>query len=164
MSSFILRYKGVFDLQGLISTVTGWFEKLGYETYIYQTKSKVTAFGTEEEFGIRGWMNETEYHRLKIDVYFKMFDVTPVEVVQDGEKRELTKAAVEATGSGQFITDFSDRFEGSTFMQKLKQFMEKRIINERYDTIWKDNFHYRVQELNEVIKRFFDMSGQGKYW
>lgn len=161
---FDIKYKGVFDIDDLVKLIVGWFQKYGYEHYIYQSKGKVGDFGAEEEVGIKGWVNETEYHRLTVDVYFHVWDANPVEIIQDGKKKTMIKGAVQVNGKGQLIMDFTNRFGKSKMMMKLRDFMNKYVINERYGTIYDDDLHFKVQELGNEIKQFFNMSTDGKYW
>lgn len=159
-----IRYKGVFNTDELIKAITDWFEKKGYEYYIYQTKSKESDFGTDYEYGIKGWVNETEYHRLLVDVYIKIYDAVAVEVTENGEKKEMTKAAMYIKVDGDLQTDFAERFEHSGFAKKLKSFMENYIINERYGAIWMDDHFYRIEGLGDYIKEFLNCNTVGKYF
>lgn len=159
-----LRYKGVFNLQDLIKAITDWFEKKGYEFYIYQTKAKKKDFGAEEEYGIRGWVNETEYHRLIVDVYLHLYDAVPVEITENGEKKEMTKAAMYIKVEGDLQKDFSGRFKHSTFAKKLKKFMDEKVLNEKYGVIWEDDHVYRIEGMANYIKQFLNMNTQGKYF
>lgn len=164
VNTIFIRYKGIFNLQELIKAITDWFEKKNYEHYIYQTKTKDKDFGSEEEYGIKGWVNETEYHRLTVDVYMHLWDANPVEVTENGEKKTMTKAAMLIKIKGDLDQDFAERFKHSHFAKKLKQFMEEKVLNYRYGVIWADDHVYRIEGLGNYIKQFLNMNTQGKYW
>ncbi|MGM5482799.1 MAG: hypothetical protein ACQESF_05025 [Nanobdellota archaeon] len=159
-----IRYKGVFHVQELVKAVTDWFEKKNYEHYIYQTKTNAKTFGSEEEYGIKGWVNETEYHRLIVDVYIHIYDAVPVEITENGKKTEMTKARMIIKIEGSLQKDFADRFAHSKFSQKLRKFMEDNVLFWRYGAIWEDEHEYRIEGLGEYIKSFLKMNTQGKYF
>lgn len=160
----IVKYKGVYDLQGLIAAVISWLEKKGFEHYFYQTKTKTDTFGEEAEYGISGWYNETDYHRCYLDVYLHLWDANPVEVVENGVTKTLTKSALLIEIKGDFEMDWTGRFNGSKLMQKLRKFMESKVINDKYDSVWIDDHYFRAIAMTEHIKKYLKMSSQGKYW
>ncbi len=162
--SFNLRYAGVLDFHAFTKHICDWFEKKGFEHYISVQKSTSQDFGLKEEQVIKGWYNETEYHRIYISVELTLWDSVPVEMVEAGEKKEMTKGRLLVKGKGSMEKDFAGHYNSSKFTKKLKKFMENYVINERYDAIWEDDLHYRVLALNEHIKAFLDMNTQGKYF
>lgn len=160
----IIKYKGVYDLQELIATVISWLEKKGFEHYFYQTKTKTDTFGEEGEFGISGWYNETDYHRISLDVYIHLWDANPVEVVENGTTKTLTKSALLIEIKGDLEMDWTGRFNGSKLMQKLRKFMESKVIKDRYDSVWEDDHYYRIMSMTEHIKKYLKMNTQDKYF
>jgi hypothetical protein len=159
-----IRYKGVFDLDGFIQAIIDWFNTGGYEHYFDTTKTKNTDFGLEEEYNIRGWYNETEYHRVHVNVFMHIYDSNKVEVVENNEKKIMTKAAIHIMLSGKLEYDYMGQFKGSSFAKKLKKFMDEKVINQRYDVIWRDDMHYRIQGLANYVKEYFKFNTIGKYF
>ncbi|MFP4403135.1 MAG: hypothetical protein ACOC3X_03480 [Nanoarchaeota archaeon] len=159
-----IRHKGVFDQKKLVQAVLDWFSAGDYEHYFYLTKSKSTDFGAEEEYGIRGWYNETEYHRVNVDVYLHIYDANVVEVEENSEKKQMIKGAIHITVDGKIEKDFAGQFNQSTFTKKLQEFMESKVIKQRYDVIWEDDMHYRLQGLANYLKDFLNFNTVGKYF
>ncbi len=162
--AFNIRYAGVIDFHGFTKYICDWFEKKGFEFYITVQKSTAQDFGVKEEQVIKGWYNETEYHRIYVTVELTMWDSVPVEIVENGEKKEMTKCRLLVKGNGKMETDFEGHFESTKFTQKLKKFMEDYVINQRYGAIWEDDLHYNVLGLGEHIKAYLNLNSQGKYF
>lgn len=162
--SFNLRYAGVLDFHEFTRHICEWFEKKGFEYYITMQKSTPQDFGNKEEQTIKGWYNETEYHRIYVTVKLTLWDATPVEITENGETKEKTKGRLLVVGKGDMETDFEGHFNKTTFSKKLKQFMENYVLNQRYDAMWGDDLHYRVQGLGEHIKSYLNYNSQGKYF
>lgn len=162
--SFNLRYAGVLDFHDFTKHICNWFEKKGFEYFITVQKSSAQDFGVKEEQTIKGWYNETEYHRIYVTVKLTLWDTTPVEITENEQKKQMTKGRLLVAGKGELQTDFEGHFNQSTFTKKLKQFMENFVINQRYGAIWEDDLHYRVQGLGEHIKSYLNYSSQGKYF
>jgi hypothetical protein len=158
------KYQGILDMAGLFSVVTDWFETRGYEITIPQVKHKAKTFGFEDEYKIMGWRDETDLHRVQIEFYMHMWDANQVEVIVDGQKKQLMKGRFYMALRGKLAVDYFERFDSSILFKGLRKFMMKMVLKHRYDAIWTDLIHYKMHEIQNNIKEFLDMQSKGKYF
>lgn len=159
-----IKYKGIFDMQGLISLVTDWFESRGYEVLIQKFKHKTKTFGFEDELQIKGWLDETELHRIEFIFRLIIWDRTEVEVIVEGQKKTLMKGRLFIVINGSIEIDPYGRYEGSVFSRALRNFMMNKILFHNMFTIYADRMEYKSLEIMNCIKEFLDMQSKGKYY
>jgi hypothetical protein len=158
------KYLGIFDMAGLFSVITDWFETRGFEIVIPQVKHKSKTFGFEDEYKILGWRDETDLHRVSIEFYMHSWDVNLVDVIVDGQKKKLMKGRIYIALRGKLAVDYSERFDNTIFFKGLRKFMMDMVLKQRYDAIWTDLIHYKMHEVQNNIKEFLDMQSKGKYY
>jgi hypothetical protein len=160
--NFILRYKGLFDFDGLYNTMVQYLKANRYWFHEYKYKHKVPSpLGAEQEIFWKGEKKITEYIQYRILVAFHLWEVTEVEVVQKGVKKTLTNARMEIQLRGWMDIDYEKRYETSTFLQNLKDFYNKYIVRRELESIYWDTLHYRCQKFLSVIKDYLDMQAKG---
>ncbi|MBN2458291.1 hypothetical protein JXB31_04135 [Candidatus Woesearchaeota archaeon] len=164
MDELHLKYKGIFNLGGVLSIVTDWLETRGYEVIIKKVKHKTKTFGFEDEYEIRGWRDETDYHRIYIDFYMHMWDANEVDVLIEGQKKRLMKARLYMSIQGKIETDPSGRFDTSMFSKALRKFMYDKVIHHKYESVWGDKLQYKMHEIYGHIKEYLDMQSKGMYF
>lgn len=158
----IIRYKGLFDFDGLYSFMVRWLKTHRYEFYEYDYKHKVPSpYGAEQEIGWRAEQKVTEYYKYTISIYSHLWDMTEVEVVQKGVKKTLTNARIEITFDGTIDIDYEKRFAQSTFWITIRDWWHRYVRKEEIETLWHDELYYRVQKLHEAVKEYLDMQARG---
>jgi hypothetical protein len=156
-----LKYKGIVDLNGLYRVVKEWMESKGMEVYETKTKQAMKSFGMEQEFDLQGYRNLSEYYRIYLIVMFHIWDEVEVEVVRDGIKERLTKCRLYIRIRATAEMDWTNRFENSPFQEKLRDFMNSKVLKQRYESILWDQHHYKQHELLNVIKEYLNMQTRG---
>ena len=164
LTRIFLKFKGIFDLGGLLNVITDWFETRGYTVVIDQVKHKLKTQGYEDEYQITGWRDETDFHRIKIRFSMYMWEGNLVEVVVGGQQRKLMKARINICLEGDLEYDFQGRYDKSMFAKGLRTFLLNQVLKHRYGTIWEDHLHYKVHEVGNNIKEYLDMQSKGKYY
>ena len=153
----VIKYRGIFDIQGLMRAMQQWIVNQGYEFHEVSVKYKVpTPLGAEPEFGWWAWRKVNEYIKFHIDVYFHYWEVKDVEVIRNGKKEKSTRAAVQIEIRGRTELDWQNRFGGSRFSQALGDFYNRYIIRKDLDLYWTDQLYYRLYKLHKVAKDYLE--------
>ncbi len=159
---FTLRYRGLFDFDGLYNTCAQYLKANRYWFHEYKYKHKVPSpLGAEQEIYWRGEKKITEYIEYELYLDFHLWEMTEVEVIQKGIKKTLTNARLKVRLHGIMNIDFEKRYEQSTFLQALKDFYNKYILKRELESIFWDTLHYRTQKFLNVIKEYLDMQAKG---
>jgi len=157
-----IRYKGLFDFDGLYNLIVQWMKAQGY--YFEETKYKHKVplpTGAEQEITFKGSKDVTEFYQHNIVVDFHLWDMTEVEVELAGVKKTLTSARMEIVLSGNLNIDYEKRFEKNVFWQNIRDFFMKYIIKEDIESTWYDELRYRIYKLHDAIKQYLDMQAKG---
>ena len=156
----IVKYKGIFDMEGLVKVVYNWFEsrKMQWHQPVFKDKSRPT--GKEEEMKIVAFRNDTEYYRVRYELFFRTWDLMRVEVIQNGQKRFMEKGRMKCTIRLYFELDYQNRWSGSRFQHALQNFFDKYIVLRKLQVIG-DKLEYEAMGLQEVMKQYLNMSGRG---
>lgn len=154
-----VKYKGIFDFDQLYKNTVKWFKKRSFEFHEYQLKERDPVIG-ETEYFWNGWRNDTEYIRVWVDVYLRMWDQSPVEVVKDGVKKKLLRARIRVNLEAWMETDYEKKFDQSQFFRTIRNFYETVIAKKKLD-IYGDKVEYEVHDLAEHFKRQFNMMQTG---
>ena len=159
---FIIRYKGLFDFDGLYNLIVQWMKSRRYWFHEETYKHKVPfPSGAEQEINFKGDKKIDEFHMHAINIYFHLWDMTEVEVEVDGVKKTLTNARMEITLNGNLTLDYEKRYEKNNFLMTIRDFFLKYVIKENVETMWYDEMRYRVFKLHGAIKDFLDMQTKG---
>jgi hypothetical protein len=159
---FLLRYKGLFDFDGLYNMMVQYLKANRYWFHEYKYKHKVPSpLGAEQELFWRGEKKVNEYIQYQIFIEIHLWEITEVEVMQKGNKKTLTNARMEINLRGQMDIDYEKRYDESTFLQAIKDFYNKYIAKRELESIFWDTIHYRCQKFLNVIKEYLDMQAKG---
>jgi hypothetical protein len=155
----IIKYRGIFDVDGLMTTMRNWIEYQGYEFHERGLKHKVPSpAGAEKEYSWWGWRKVNPYVKYNIDIFFKLWNLKEIEVVKNGKKQKAVSAAIQIEISGSTEIDWQNRFAGSKFIQALGDFYYDYIMKKPLDLYWTDQLYYHHYKLHTIIKEFLDMS------
>ena len=114
----ILRYKGIFDFDGLYKLMVQWLKARRYWFHEDVYKVKPSLSGIEFEIFWHGERKVTEYCQYRINVVFHMWDVTDVEVIQEGVKKTLMKCRMEIVFDAVIELDYQGKWEDTKFKQE----------------------------------------------
>src|SRR3989344_8500881 len=115
-----IRYRGLFDFEGLFRLMRGWFEAREYEFFEKRYKHKSKPEGAELEINFEAYRDINEYARNYIRLYFHLWEAEEVEVVKDGKKKKMWNARMYVEFPGFVELDYEDQWEGTPFLRKLR--------------------------------------------
>ena len=154
----IIKYRGLFDMDGLLKMTRNWIEYQGYEFHEKGVKHKIPSpSGAERELLWWGWKKVNSYIKYHLDIFFHFWDVNEVEVIRDGKKQKVISAGVQIEMWGSTEIDWQNRFSGSKFLQALGDFYYNYITKKSLDLYWTDQLYYHHYKLHTHIKEFLDM-------
>lgn len=155
-----VKFKGVFDLDGLYKTMYNWFEAKQYEFHETLYKSKPP----ELELTWRAERKKTGYIREVVNVYFHLFG-SEVEAVKKGVKQRLMKGRMLIDFWGVIETDYpsitNERKWTSAWQRRLQRFYNEYIIKKEMDLIHTDTLYYEIYQLHDVVKNYLDLEAKG---
>jgi|TARA_Y100000310_G_scaffold311582_1_gene358011 hypothetical protein len=153
-----IKYRGVFDMDGLYKTMQAWIEDQGYEFHEQFYKHKVPSpLGQEQEIGWYGWRKMNMYVKFWIYCYFHIWDMKDVEVVKNGEKKKMISARLHVEFRGKVELDWQNMFAGNNFLVSLQHFLNKYVLHKTITGGWEDEIYYRIHKLFYVTKEYLNM-------
>lgn len=165
-SPLILRYKGVFDFEGLYRMMHAWLINKRYLFHEDRYKDKVfTPFGNELEINWTAEKKVTEYIKEYILVYFHLWDFAEVEVIKDGKKVKMTRSRMEIRMDAELEMDYTKKFQNKgIFAQKLGEFYQNKVIYWEWRIKHADSLTYSLYDLHHKIKKYLELeSGTNAY-
>lgn len=156
-----LNYTGLFDFDGLYTTVTDWAKNYGYMWYEMSYKHKVpnVQTGAEQELDWIITKKVTNYISFKIFFQVHTWDQTEVEVEVDKRKKTLTSARIHLTMNGSVEYDQQSIFAKGKFAKKLGKWYISYIYKREMESYW-DQLYYRMWNLHAILKKYFEMQTQ----
>src|SRR3989344_8400468 len=86
-----IKYQGLFDFDLLYSTMVDWAKNYGYFWHEKTYKHKVPSpMGAEQEIHWETEKKVTEYIKYTIKIQMHIFDLTEIEVENNGKKKALS--------------------------------------------------------------------------
>ena len=158
----IIRYKGLFDFDGLYYLMVQWLKQRRYWFHEIDYKHKVpTPYGAEQEIKWEAEKKINDYMKYRIGIFLHTWDQTEVEVIKDGEKKTLTSARIEITFDGTIEIDYEKRMSKSRVWAAIADVYYKYFLKEDIESIHYDTMYYRLQRLHSMVKKFLDMGAKG---
>ena len=154
----IIKYEGLIDLKAMMKTAKEWFDKRQFEFHEYSYKGREPQLGELEMFW-SGWRDDTEYIRVWINVYIRLWDLQDVEVIVGGEKKAMIKARMRINLRSHLETDYRHKWETSRFFVFLRDFYEKNIYKVKLHS-YMDKEEEEVHELEELFKHKLNMEAK----
>jgi hypothetical protein len=158
----IIRYKGLFDFDGLYYLMVQWLKQRRYWFHEIDYKHKVPSpAGAEQEIKWEAEKKINDYMKYKMNIFLHTWDQTEVEVVKNGEKKTLTSARIEITFDGTIEIDYEKRMSKSKFWAAIADVYYKYFLKEDIESIHYDTMYYRLQRLHSLVKNYLDMGAKG---
>lgn len=152
-----IRYKGLFDFDGLYNLIAEWLKSRGYWFKETSFKHKVpSALGAEQEMKFTGEKKSTEYVEQDVTISFHLWDITEVEVERNGVKKKFVNGRIQIEITGKIKLDYEETFNKSSFWKKVRSFYYNYIMQPEIFSM-ADQLYYRLIKLQTSIKDFLDM-------
>ena len=148
-----LRFRGVYDMKGLMKLIYKWFNSNYYVYNETKYKDKIeTVFGNEIEIDMEGNKKVSEYYRYYVTVRTHQWESKDI-MVKVGEKEvSMMQGRVEVQIEAKIVTDWQDKFEKGTMWEKAQKFMEKVVIGADIGLLHIDPLDKELHALSREIK------------
>ena len=164
MPRFRIRYKGVFDLDGLYKKMVLWLKRRNFEFQERMYKDKPP----ELEIWWQARRRKTGYLMDVIDAHIHMFDMEKVEIIEKGIKKQRVHARITITLWPTVETGYADIFGDqrwdSAFHRKLMSFYNKYVIRKDLDLTYTDALYYELYNLHAFVKEYLKMEARGNLY
>lgn len=153
----VVRYKGPFDWTFIYRAIFRWFEQRRFK--VHEDRYKDTGKRIKEDMSATREIDEffSETYKVK----WEMWKLTRKEVVVRGEPRVIFNGMAQVTISGSITTDRAHMYKGNP--SAFQRFLGNLLMDARWKEIEGvviDTMEYRLQELQTMIKKAFNMSAQ----
>ncbi len=159
-----LMYKGYLEPEKFWKSIIGYLKGKLYEVIETKVKHKQKPFGDTIEYGLSAWKNVSSFFRFWMSAKIIIYDLNDAEVVKNGQKKLMKKGRVLIIVSSKIEVDYSNRFEGSSFTQKLRGFLISKIMKHRLSVYWWDQLDYKTLEFIDFIKKQLGMETASSYF
>ncbi len=165
VGSFRVKYSGIFDLDGLVSSITGWLSSHAYTVKETKYKHKIPKI----EISWSCSRKVTHYVKQIIEVKLYGENLQKVEVIKGKEKKLMDKGRLIINISADLETGYADyldrdHWSKTTFLMKLKDFFNKWIYKMDLGLIYEDEVYYDGLHLSNFIKTKLNMTlDQGEF-
>ncbi|MBT4825044.1 hypothetical protein HN695_00485 [Candidatus Woesearchaeota archaeon] len=156
-----IMFKGIFDFDELYRALYDWLVFRGYTFHERKYKAKSKDTGKEREISWKAWRRVTDFYKYWFDIHIQAWNIEPIEVNKDGEKKILTKARLLIEVKGTIELDYDDRFETSKFKKALSEFLINFVFKSLIDSAWADKLQFMQYKVLDVVKHNLDMQIKG---
>ncbi|MBI2103325.1 hypothetical protein HYT55_05765 [Candidatus Woesearchaeota archaeon] len=122
-----LRYKGVFRVEELFSTINKALQEKGYEKNEKKTEEVVSEEGKKTHIELRPYKVKTEYVMLMIKIKITLDAVTETVETVHGVKQKFQSGDVLVVFDAWLMTDYENRWTMKPLVYFLKSFINKYL-------------------------------------
>ncbi|MBN1274866.1 hypothetical protein JXA12_01055 [Candidatus Woesearchaeota archaeon] len=156
----IIRYKGMFDWQGLYRLVRMWLEENKYRYHEKRYKHK----GDEVEVEMVAERKIDEMHKYHIFIYFHIWDLRDIEVVEGTKTLQRNTGRLHIKMEISVEIDYSKRFdESKPITKKLKEWWIQ-VRRQEINALHHDKITREIFSLHNDIKTFLNMRTDANYY
>ncbi|MBW2970749.1 hypothetical protein KY320_01160 [Candidatus Woesearchaeota archaeon] len=151
-----LSYEGLFDAAELYKMIDQFFWEKGYDKREIQNMEKVEQTGKYIELELQPYKKLSDYAKVIIRIYIRMFDVKEVEVEKDGQQIRLNQGRLNLIFDGFLETDYEGRWESKPMYVFMRTVFDKFIYKTytaKYESILTEEIHH----LHSQIKSFLNL-------
>lgn len=157
MDKVVVRYKGIYDFDGLYKLIRGWLDERRYDFMETRYKDKAaTPFGNEVEIIMAPEIKVTPYIKYHIDIRMLLFDYKEFDAVLDGEKKKVTDGKISIELNGWVEFDYMNKFK-TDFQKSVLNFLVDKLLRRYFEFKHYDKITYDVYNLQTEIKNFLKM-------
>lgn len=160
MKTMVLKYKGIFDLDGVYNYIYKFLKDRLYDVQEKRYKNKPDSpWGFEHEIDIVAFRKVDEYYMYHFKCTIHARDCT--DVIHNGEKLTNGRVSIEMDGSVE--RDWQKRFSGNRFMEFLGV-LYNRMTQMHFELARWDVQHYELHGLQEELKKLLNMHADTNYY
>ncbi|RME54431.1 hypothetical protein D6777_03840 [Candidatus Woesearchaeota archaeon] len=153
----IIKHKGFFDFNAIISEIPAWFKKHKYDNFQKGHSQKPTPGGGYFEGTWKAVKEVTDYVKFDITVDIWLRDMQDVAIEKEGKTIKANKGNIEITFNANMEKDYAKQFtnrkgEETEFLKFLRELYEKYVIKSKLSE-YEDKLEYEAKDLIEHVKK-----------
>jgi hypothetical protein len=149
----IIRYRGIFDFDGLYKFMVKWIKDHDFDFY----ERKVLDKPPYKIYKLEGRKKINFYCMFLLLPEIWVWEAKPVEVIRNGHKKVLTEARMKIVINGGYILDYDGDFERSPGLKKIENFLNNKILYHEHFLKYFDYLDYFLHDYMTDIKRYLEM-------
>ena len=159
----VLKYKGIFLVDDLVSTINRALEFKCYEKKEKKTEEVVTEYGRKTEIELRPFKEKTDYARYMIKLRITLDKVTEsIEKVNGGNKK-FQKGEILINFDSWLLTDYHGRWQMKPGLYFIKALFNKFIYKLPLETSFKgevaEDTAYIYAQIKKLLNSYKHESG-----
>ena len=156
-----LRYKGLFDFDGLYAGVVDWAKNYNYFFHEKVYKHKVpSAKGAEQELRWSLTQKVDEYVIYEFILEFHIWDMKEVKVNVGGRQKSLSSGRIEIKVAPLLHTDWQKKFDEKVWWQRLLGKLYFKVMITDIEVFHIDTLRYRHNNILAHIRKLLDMESK----
>ena len=156
-----IKYKGIFDLEGLYRIMARWFKEGRYELHENLYKSK------PPELELR-WYAErkrTSFAKEVVRVHVHMWGDYDVEVIANGKKKKMADVRMVMTITGTIEAPYPDIFGAPRWSQnnierRLSTVFKNWVLKREMEGLYWDRLYYELYDLYGTVKEYLKLGAR----
>jgi hypothetical protein len=155
-----VKYNGIVNFADFYKFCYEWLRD---ETGLLLSENKYSEKITGDEKNIEiewnGYRNITDYFRFEVKIFFRILNLTNVELTQGSRKIKTNKGSVEVGVTGNLVRDYEGKFEKTAFQKFLRGIYEKSVIHARIEQ-FEEKIIGDCDEFLSQAKAYLDLIGK----
>lgn len=150
-----IKYKGLFDLEGLYRVMALWFKERRFELHerLYKSKPPELELRWEAERRRTSWVKEI------VTVYVHMWGEYDIEVPVNGKKKRMAKVRMIITINGDIESPYADifgkqRWTANNLERRLSAVFRNWVMTREMAGLYWDRLYYELYDLYGAIKDY----------
>lgn len=149
----IIRYRGIFDFDGLYKYITKWIKDHDFDFY----EKRIIDKPPYRIHYLEGRKKINFYCMFRLLPEIWLWEMKPVELIKNGHKKTLTEARMKLVINGGFILDYDGDFEKSAGLKKIEKFLNHKILYHENLLKYFDYLDYYLYDFMTDIKKYLEM-------
>ncbi|MBN1646090.1 hypothetical protein JW868_03575 [Candidatus Woesearchaeota archaeon] len=154
-----VRYKGVFDIEGLYRLIVDWFHQHHFHYEEQRIKDRVGST-TDQKIDIRGWRNWDEMVKYDIGFKIRTYDLKFITVEENGVKKDMVVGRIHIPITAQVTFDWQGKYKNNKWFAIWIAWLYHREWESKHI----DGLYYLANDLMNEIKKFLGMEDHTNYY
>lgn len=160
-----IKFRGLYDLDGLYSFMANWLRQRRYE--IQETLYK--AKPPELEIVWRGERKITGFVMEALTINYHSWGEYDLDVMVNGKKKKMTNARMILTLSGEIRAPYEDifgrpRWTANAVERHLLDLFRNWFMRRELESVYWDTLYYEMYKFNGAIKDFLKYEAKGNVY
>ncbi len=151
-----LNYEGLFNVKDFYMMIDRFFWEKGYDKREINNLEKVEPEGKYIELELQPYKKLSDYAKIIIRIFIRMFDIKEVEIEVDGKKVKVNQGRLEILLDGFLETDYEGRWESKPSFVFIRTVFDKFIFK-TYVGKHEGLLESEVNQLKTQMKSFLNL-------